>query len=211
MIGSIDPLSLIIGAVLGAFMAIWLDLYVKRPELVIGGFGSGSRSDGTQGNSVSIHNKVGWFGISIRETRIFGLRIHPSFRLGLPFQKSLAQDCRAQLFLADTNEHICQLWWSGPDSSVEDVKSIRSGDSASLLIFIAKNGEKKYFPYQPKDRTTGEVKPPPEPTYFSGSKDFYISIHHSYNQTFRYNLRISEKFDGKLYLETERGGSLLAG
>jgi hypothetical protein len=205
----LDLISLLLGAILGSVIAIWLDLYIKRPKLIINGGGSGNRPDGTKGNHISIYNEIGWFGLNIAETRILGLRIHPFLRLGLPFQKTDAKDCRAQLFLADTNEHVAQLWWQNNDGSVTDSKSIRSGDSASLLLFVCRVADRKYFPYFPTNRQTGETKIPNEQACFLETKNFYIQIHHSYNQILKFPVRVSKKFDGKLYFEIKNGSSLL--
>lgn len=205
----LDLISLIFGLLLGAIIDRGFDLYIKRPKLSVGGGGGSNRQDGYSVNYISVYNKLGWFGLRIPETRILGLRIHPSLKLGLPFQKSSAIDCTAQLFIADTDEYVCRLWWGAPDTPVTDVKTIRSGEKANLILFVINKNDGRYFPYQPINKDTGAIKIPQEAAYFSESTNFYIRIRYSYNQSYMYKITISKKFGGKFYLESATGSSLL--
>lgn len=205
---NLDPTSLILGALLGAIIGIGLDLYRKRPKLSINGGGSSGDSSGCRLNSLSVHNRLGWFGLRIPETKIFGFKVQPFLQLGLPFQKDDAIDCRAQLFIAETNEHIGQLYWGTPNGPVEDTKTIRSGESANLILFVSMPGnDRRYFHYQPVNKEAGGIKYPEEPAYFSGNMNFYIRINYSHTRSFIHKINISKKFDGKLYLEDKISSS----
>jgi len=204
-----DPISLIIGAILSFFIAIWLDFFIKLPKLAVHGWGSGRHQDGTIQNTLSVSNQVGWLGLTIQQTVLFGFRIHTAFRRGIPFETNPARDCRAQLHISESGEHICQLWWRLEDNSVTDVVSIDSGKTASLILFVRRDdNSQNYFPYQPLHRETGEVKFPEPPAIFNGNKKFEIKIHHSHNQIYSYHIEIEQKFNGLLYLKTATGSAL---
>lgn len=207
-ITNIDLVSLLLGCFLSAFVAIWLDFLIKQPKLRRSGSGGGSNLDGTKRNSLTFSNEVGWFGIHIPETRIFGVRIHPSLRWGISFEKNIARDCRAHLILPETGEHIGQLWWQGPDGSVMETATIRSGDSASLIVFSRLDDKScQYFVYQPLDRTIGSTLIPDPLVRFSGTREFLLRITHSYNKVFEVRLKIEQTHNRLLYLKTDNGSS----
>ena len=205
---NLDPTSIFIGAAVSALIGLWLEFFIKQPKLERNGSGSGSAEGNTKQNSLTFSNKVGWFGISIAETRILGLRIHPRFRKGLTFDKHLARDCRATLFLKDTGENVGQLWWDIDGNKVDDKISIESGKQARLILFCRKQDEDHYFVFQPKSRDDKTPKIPDQSVQFVGEQKFTLRVNYSHSRKYEEIIIIERKYNGLLYFKRKNGSSL---
>jgi hypothetical protein len=207
---NLDPTSMLIGAVVSALIGLWIDFLIKQPVLERSGGGSGRHdADRTVRNNLSFRNKVGWFGINIPESRILGIKIHPSLRKGLTFEKSPVRDCRANLFLKDTNEHVGQLWWINDDGSFSETATIESGKQSSVFVFCRDQDEtERYFVYRPTSGKNGNALVPSVNNQFIGEKQFFLRIDYSHSHRYEEVIKISRKFNGLLYLETKNGSTI---
>lgn len=204
----LDPTSIVIGAIVGALISAWLEFFIKQPKLIRNGSGSGGVPGQLKQNSLSFQNAVGWLGVTLRESRIFGFRVHPTFRKGLTFERSPARDCRATLHLKATGESIGQLWWNAFDGAVKDKITIDSGGQASLLIFCRKDDEENYFVYQPTSPDNAAPKIPDVRAHFTGGQEFILRVHYSHGRMYEEIITIYQTFNGLLYLKTNNGSSI---
>ncbi|PHQ24041.1 hypothetical protein CLH62_18165 [Marinobacter guineae] len=207
-LSSLDPTSILIGAIFSALIGLWLDFFIKQPKLQRNGSGSGGVGRGFKQNSLTFTNKVGWFGINLRESRILGLRIHPGFRKGLTFDKHPARDCRAHLFLKSTGESVGQLWWNVEGNRVDDKVTLESGKQASLIIFCRQSDDENYFVYQPTSREDKTPKVPDHNFKFVGEQEFVLKVNYSHSRKYEENILIEKKYNGLLYFKTKNGSSL---
>ncbi|MEO1079213.1 MAG: hypothetical protein AAFY29_06655 [Pseudomonadota bacterium] len=204
----LDPTSFVIGAIISGLIGLWLDFLIKQPKLILSGSGSGISPNNTKGVTLTLHNKVGWFGLMVYETRIFGLRLHPEFRKGLTFDKQPARDCTALLFLKETGENVGHLKWSIPGNRIEDTVTIESGKGANLKLFCRKADEDRYFIYQPSSRDDNAPLIPDQKIQFTGSQDFTLRVYYSHSRKLEETITIRRKYNGLLYLETKGSSSL---
>lgn len=204
----LDPLSVLVGAVLSALIALWLDFFIKQPKLERNGSGSGHGGGKIKTNTLSFNNKVGWFGINLPESRILGFRIHPHLMKGLTFYKHSAQDCRASLFLKSTGEHIGSLWWKLEGNQVLNMVNIESGKQATLMLFCRKIDEDSYFVFQPISSADITPRVPDLRMQFIGGQEFILRV--SYSQSLKYeeSIKIEKKYNGLLYLKTKNSETI---
>jgi len=205
---NLDPTSIFIGAIFSALVGLWLDFVIKQPKLERNGSGSGNIGNRIKQNNLTFTNKVGWFGIYLPETRILGLRIHPSIRKGLTFDKHPARDCRAILILKNTSEHVGQLWWDIGGNQVSDVVTIESGDRATLILFCRKEDDENYFVYTPTSRDDKTPKLPDKNVQFIGEQEFILKVYYSHSRIYEEKILIERKYNGLLYLKTKNGSGL---
>jgi hypothetical protein len=211
-IQSIDIISLIIGALLGAFLSTWHAYWVKRPILhIYGAGGCGSSGLGFHTNHITFTNPQGLLGWRIRESVIFGIRLHRHFEVGLVIDRSPAHECRAFLFEKKNNQIIKQLTWriKGTQGSYyKDMVTIESGQQADLMLFARLNQEKnKYFVYEPTSLSDYTPKTPDDDEKFNSSMDFVVEIWHSYGRKkLRFECRMIKGLDGKLSFQSASGG-----
>ena len=201
----LDPTSILIGAIFSALLGLWLDFFIKQPKLQRNGSGSGGV--GFKTNRLTFGNKVGWFGINLPESRIFGFRIHPNFRKGLTFDKHPARDCRAYLYLKSTGESVGQLWWEIDGNQTDDKVTIESGKQASLVLFCRKSDDEHYFVYQPISREDRTPKVPEQKIQFVGEQEFILKVNYSHGRKYEEKVVIERKYNGLLYLKTKNGSS----
>src|SRR5690606_24116956 len=97
VVSGLDPVSLIIGGLVGATLSTWMNFYVTRPVLKHTG-SSGGGGPSHKCSSATITNMRGFLGIRIPETIIFGLPIHRQFELGLTLDRQPSRQCQAWLY-----------------------------------------------------------------------------------------------------------------
>lgn len=201
----ISTVTFLIGIAVGWFTNHWYSVNMKIPQLRING-GGGDRSLGTdfRSNNITIENELRYLGIRLPETVILGKRIKTYFGNQI-VERNIARKCIANL-LDDNSKFICQLWWKQGKEIVSCV-DINSGDTASLIVFVNKENEEGYFPYQPtsqSDFTPLTVKVPK----FNQSKNFSIIISYSFgSKILNIPVKVSFDYRGNVYFEYGGGSS----
>ena len=202
----------IVTLVAGGFLGAWFTIYISRPKLMVGGSGGGGggAGPGHSTNYVRIRNQHGFVGISIKQTIIFGKRLHGRIDKGLSVDRSPANECSASIRDKETGEYIASLWWRPLD--VVDVAqssvNIKSGEDYDLMLFARLNDEPtSYFVYQSKNGTMSDVLTPPDDVRFHHTKRFVVQVDYSYHrQKFEFDVTVRKGLDGRLSYQTTGGG-----
>lgn len=113
---------LIVGAIIGAVLSIYLTFLAQRPRLIISGGGGGGNHQG-QRWTLTILNR-------------------PSF-FGLPFAGEAARDVRAWLKLREKDSTFYPIFWSGEPR--ESKANFEAGQSNSIELFSWIPGTRGYF------------------------------------------------------------------
>ena len=81
-------------------------------------------------------------------------------RWGLPIErKDAGSRCRAWIYDKETKQSIKPLWWQTDDGKVALEITLRSGESAHLMVFARLQSEPgAYFIYQPVGNTGAEIQ-----------------------------------------------------
>ncbi len=210
-INSLDIPSLLLGSLIGAFVSFWLEVFVKRPKLIINGSGGGGgQGPGHHKNYVTIYNEPALFGIKISNTTILGFQLHGHIEKGLVIDRAPAQECSAFIFDKETNEFISQLYWK--DENDHNVSyttiTLNSGKRAQLMLFARLNSEEsKYFIYQPESLSNEHPRIPDENSKFSETREFIVKITYSYGKkTFKFPVKVTKKYNGKLEYNIKKSG-----
>lgn len=204
---NIDVPSLTLGAVLGAFASTWHSYYVRRPKLQVTGGGSGGGSS-FYTNHITISNSPGLLGLKLPETTILGINIHRHIEMGLVVDRNPAHRCSAFLYDKETNQSIKPLWWRASDGKMTREVTLKSGESASLMLFARlSNEQRKYFVYQLDNAGSTEPHAPDDQDKFETTREFYIDINHSYGKKrMRIDCKMTKGFDGRLHFSSKGGG-----
>ena len=112
---------LVVGAVFGALISIYLTVKAQRPRLIIAGGGSGGNQE-RQRWTLSVSNRPAFFG--------------------LPFAGETARDVHAWLRLREKDSSSYMLYWSG--QSQEPRVTIEPGQSTSIEVFSWSSGTRGY-------------------------------------------------------------------
>ena len=112
---------LILGAILGAVLSIYLTFKAQRPRLIVSGGGGGGNQQG-QRWSLSVLNR-------------------PSF-FGLPFAGETARDVRPLLKLRERDSKFYPLQWSTQAS--EHQITLEPGQAGSINLFSWTSGTRGY-------------------------------------------------------------------
>lgn len=197
----ISIVTFILGCLVGWFCNHWYSVVMKRPELAVNGSGSSSSLYNSNYSSVtvSVTNHLRALAIVLPETVVLGKRFKTHFGAHV-IDRDPAQQCRAAL-LDESGEHISHLWWNNA-GKVTEIITIKSGESANLLLFIreASNTE-RYFAYQPRSQAdpTPKISGTPE---FKTTMNFIVEISYTHGtQRLRIPVRVVKKYDGSLYFE----------
>lgn len=204
--------GLIVGGLLGAFLASLFDFYIKRPKLVIAGGGGGGGPKNIEGFTechVTVKNEPGLFGIAFRETVIFGKKIHGNFDKGIIFERNPANECRAFLIDKKSGQIIAPLIWRQLGGSLSQSITLNSGEQASLMILARKNSELlKYFPYRISNLNTKEMMVPDDELKFDSDKEFIVQISYQYGRRkISFDVKVTKDFiNGRLNFSSKQGG-----
>lgn len=204
---NIDISSLLVGALLGAFIQEMLGSYLRRPRLSFVGSGGGG-SDRLRVNYVVVQNVPGGIGLNFGSTTIFGKRVHNSIQKIIPIERAVARDCRARLVLKKTGEHISTLWWkrttNGSSNFFQDIE-LECGESAELMLFASmEESIPGYFAFSPNGTN---VTIPIGNEVFNQSEDFQIIVTYSQGrQSLHGNITMTKSFNGKFSYRGPSGG-----
>lgn len=199
----------ILGSIVGTLMSAWYGYYLKKLKLVVNGGGSGGASGGLYINNISVTNTLGFIGFRLPKTIIFGKMLHRSFHLGgLIIDRDPVQECRAHLFDKQTGDPIRLLWWQGRDLKMTQVATIKSGESANLMLFARFDQQPmRYFVYQSKSEESHDLEIPPEHLMFDGTREFIIRITHAHStKVLTFNCKMTKGYE-RLHFNMEKGGS----
>jgi hypothetical protein len=196
----LDPISLVLGGIIGALLSTWLALYVTRPRLKCVGSGGGGGS-----NFVVLHARVqnvsGFLGMRIQENIWFGRRINRTFEWGLRPDRQPARQCSAQLIDKKTGKTVGPLLWSkrsNPPNYSYQV-DIAPDEQVDLIIFAGVGSPpKKMFRFQPKDLSNSEPIVPDDDVQFNGHHDFYVKIFCHGRCIEKFTARLEKDFNGRL-------------
>jgi hypothetical protein len=150
-----DILTFLLGCLVGWFTNHWYSVVMRRPSLRQSGGGGGSSLFGSGFRYVSLgfQNELRRLGVSLPETVILGKSVKTDFG-GQVVEREPARQCRARL-MEESGRYICTLWWCDGQKPAETV-DIKSGESASLIIFLKSNTDPgQYFSYQPTSNKHG--------------------------------------------------------
>jgi hypothetical protein len=114
-------LYLVAGAIVGAFISIYLTFKAQRPKLIIRGGSSGSSSEFCNWD-IAISNRPSFFGI--------------------PFNGETAHDVYASISLRQQREHTYRLYWNGRQR--DQSTTIGPGEQKSLNVFNYHGGTRGY-------------------------------------------------------------------
>ncbi|MEX2014539.1 MAG: hypothetical protein WD885_01215 [Candidatus Saccharimonadales bacterium] len=195
------PVSLVI-----LLFGVWLNYYIKRPKLVVGGGGSGGGVGAEYNhNHVTIQNKPGVLGLRLGETTLFGWPIHGSFQAGPIIDRNEAYRCKAMLIDKETGEYICRLWWKIPTnpSDVKERVTIKSAKNMNLSLFIWKhNDPSTYFIYEPNRDSDSSPKINIDTARFSDSKKLAVEIKDYHGRKrLKFNVNLNKRHNGSLLCE----------
>jgi len=112
---------LVVGAVFGALISIYLTVKAQRPRLIISGGGSGGNQEG-QRWTMSVLNRPAFFG--------------------LPFAGETARDVHASLRLREKDSSSYMFYWSG--QTRESRVTVEPGQSNSIEVFSWFSGTRGY-------------------------------------------------------------------
>jgi hypothetical protein len=205
-LSKLDPSSLLLGGLVGAFLSTWYNFFIKRPKLEICGGGSGGAT------YVRLRNKPGFIGIVFRENTIFGFRLNSRIEWGLTVDRSAARDCSASILDKETGESILPLWWRISHSIVEHTITLDAGDAADLLLASTQQAAAdSYYIWQPTGNGALTPAIPPAQAQFQGPREFIVEIRHSDGRVkMRFPLKITRRYDGTYaYAHPGGGGSPL--
>jgi len=198
--------------ILSVFLGAWLNAYLTRPKLEICGNGSGGCSGpGYYMCHAVVRNSLGLLGISLKQTIIFGKRLHRPVEKGLTANRNPASKCTARILDKVTREHIAHLWWRFPESDrVQQWVDIGSNESCDLMLFARLDAEpSKYFIYQSKSDALLDVGIPPEHLKYHGTRRFIVQISYTHGrQKLEFDAAVQKHYGGRLtYIILDRGGS----
>ena len=200
----------IVTLIVGALLGVWFTVYLTRPRLRVtgGGGGGGASGPGYYANHASITNMPGLMGIRINPTVLFGKTIHGHFEKGLTITRNPAEECIADIHDKETGDFIAPLWWRSPDdpSRVVRIISIRTGQTAELMLFARLNSEHlRYFIYASGGDFL-DVRAPVDEVKFADTKKFSVRIKYSCGrQKLEFDAIVRKGYDGRLSYEA--GGS----
>ena len=194
-ITKIDILSLVLGTV----ASTWYGYYIKRPKLRTSGSGSGSDREFYK-NRIHVQNVPGLIGVRYGDTTLFGFQMLRGREFGEVIDRNPAHHCSASLLDRQSNEHICNLWWCGPDRKISQEITLKSGESTELLLFVRRMSEPlKYFPYRARNADTPAPIEPEDHLKFEDTREFIIEIRCSYGKKrIRRGCKMTKGFDGRL-------------
>jgi hypothetical protein len=189
---NIDPLSLVLGALLGALLGTWHSHFVKRPKLKAIGSGSGGCV------YLSIQNTPGFLGISLRPTILFGWRALGQIELGLPVDRAPARDCAAWLHDDQTGEIVKGLYWQIPETGeIVRTVTLETACVANVITMTRQGADPgKFFVWQPDETGDAPLVPPPV-AQLEGARNFHIEVSYAHGRKkVRFPFRVVRDFDG---------------
>lgn len=192
LIGQMDLISLLAGAVLGAPAGFWFNSFVQRARLQWDGYGGGS------GLIVAwVKNPPRFVGLHLRETVIFGRRLWSDVYFGWHAERSPARDCVAFLYDIENDESFgLSFRDEAASTGLSNVATIASGERRELCLMAFEGTD--YFPF----RTEGSSPPrpilPPSDRRYRKPKRFRIVV--------TYGPSGSSKLTERLYMKPGLSG-----
>lgn len=200
--------TFLLGCLVGWFTNHWYSINLKEPQLSQKGSGCGFGIFGTNFHysHVSIQNELRLLSIKLPDTILLGKKLKTSFGNQI-IERNTARECRAQLLNEYGNKHICHLYWLENNKILESV-DIKSGKSASLVLFVRKEGEQeKFYIYEPtssSDLIPKVIKVP----NFNKSTNFLVRISYAYNKSLSFPVGVEIDYRGNFYAKTKDSSGL---
>ena len=194
----VDGSDLVVGVVsllVGVLLGSWLDLFLQRPKLALEGWGAGTYA------TLTVTNQPGFFGLSIGRTVILGRPVLSGRRWALSTERLPAR-CNAYITDAENAAHGLPLYFGAPGDNPEPQQfaEIRSGESASIIVFAVRPEEKRYFIVQPAN--SWEVGP--SSVAFDSPHKFIVHIAHDRSdRTLDVPIAVRRNLQGDWYFEVE--------
>jgi hypothetical protein len=198
----------ILTLILGAFGSLFLNNYIRRAKLVVTGSGSGDGgAPENNGNYVMIENAPGLLGVNLGETNIFGMRVLPPIRWGLPIERYPARECRASIHELPSRRYIRPLWWQVEGKAVQAI-NLDTNESAMLRVFATRRDEPlKYFVYEPEGGASLAPNIPDDSVKWHEDRAFLIRVNYSRGQTLNARITVRKEYDGRLRYECAGGSA----
>jgi hypothetical protein len=191
-------LLVVAGAILGVLLDRIYTAIASRPKFGFnGGGGGGGGNPPSRYGYVTITNPEAFVGLRLRETVIFGRRIHGAISMGWTIERRTARGLMGVLTDPKTGHDIAGLTWFGPDGTSQQI-DLRSGDSCNLCMFVGWDDiPDRYYIYSPQQDLT-PTRPPAVQEFTSGDIDLKFSLVWANGQQRKsYNLKILRKHDGR--------------
>lgn len=201
----ISIITFLLGTVFGWFINHWYSVNMTMPMLKTNGGGS-DRSLGSDFRSVhiSIENELRHLGIRVPTTIILGKQLKTYFGNQV-VERDTARKCTASL-LDEDGKFISQLWWR-QGREITPAADIKSGEQASMIVFVSKEGEEGYFPYQPISQSDFAPRITKIPR-FDIAMNFSIIISYSFgSKSLNLPVKVSFNYDGNVYFEYGGGST----
>jgi hypothetical protein len=178
---------------------------MRRPTLRQNGGGSSLFGSSYRYVSLGFQNELRRLGISLPETVILGKAVKTDFGSQV-IEREPARQCRARL-LDETGRYICPLWWFDGQKPAETV-DIKSGESASLIIFLKSNTDpSQYLSYQPTSNTDPTPRTSEVPK-FDKAMGFLVEVLYSHSsQRLRFPVKVVIGYDDRMSFETPNSSS----
>lgn len=196
-------MTLLLGAVLGAFASVWISSWYWRPNLKIIGQGGGvSGPNRMVYSNVIVQNSIGRIGIRVGKTTILGFRVHRAKQLGFSFERQPSLDCRATLL--HKGEFIVQLLWRLPTGEIAESVDLPSGRQATLMVFVCPDKGSFFFPFEHRSSDSTTIQSPVENRHFTGASDFVIQLTNHLGMRFDVPLRVEKPWGGNFKIVSTR-------
>jgi hypothetical protein len=192
---------------------VWYSVYLARPKLALaGGGGGGGPGPSFHEHFVQVTNQPGLLGVRLRETIIFGRRIHGALSRVLPFERRAATECRAWLHPKEGGSTAVPLWWRSSDDRRRCVQSVTigNGETYELPLFARLDSEpSRYFIFAPEEGGWCERPAVPrEPAVFDDTREFVVRINYSNgHQRLAFETAMRKQLDGRFRYETKGAAS----
>jgi len=194
------------GLIISFFFGFASRNILERPKLTnVGGGGGGSEPISFY---VKLENRPGRIGFYLEETVLFGRLIHRSRAVGPLFDRKIAHECRGRIIEEESGDLIGALCWRMPDGNVQQVVTLKSGETADLLLLARLRDEpSKYFVYQHIGKQDQPFIAPDDSRKFDSSKSFRIEVRDKYEfVVYRANVKIKKLFGGRFQYHIDGGG-----
>jgi hypothetical protein len=192
--------------VLGAALSLILNNYIRRPKLVLVGGGSGGIEQGCSRSQIRIENAPGLLGINVGETLIFGRRLLPPIRWGIPVERNTARECIAWIHDLPNRQALTVLWWDVDGKAVQRI-NLDTTESAPMNVLARRlDDPTRYFVFNPEVGSAMVARVPDDNIKWHGDRDFLIRVGYSRGQTLTLHMTVRMNYHGQLECRVNGGG-----